>query len=126
MDSAQGHTIDMDCKHVLTIDEGEHVCTVCGTVMGTSSMKAPSGGTMIKERGGRPELASQHQTFSLNHPTDQSCPSRGITSKDIELERLFKDYRAWSLSSNSQRSWMSIFDADPAVVSRTQVCRKRL
>lgn len=101
----------MDCKHVLTVDEGEHVCTVCGTVIGTVIDEGAEWRNYDQGKGGDQCRTGFTTSDLLPESSYGSIMSfRGITSKDTNLKSIQR-LSSWSLSSNSQRSWMSIFDA---------------
>jgi len=101
----------MDCKHEIIIDEGEQVCTVCGTVMGTVIDEGAEWRNYDQGKGGDQCLTGFTTSDLLPESSYGSIMSfRGITSKDTSLKAIQR-LSSWSLSSNSQRSWMSIFDA---------------
>lgn len=98
----------MDCNHSIVVDEGEQVCELCGTIM-----------TRVIDEG------AEWRNYEQGKGEDQ-CRT-GFTTSDLLPESSygsmmsFKGMHAnlkgvqrlscWSLSSNSQRSWMGIFDA---------------
>jgi len=96
----------MNCNHELTIDEGEHVCTKCGTMMGRI---IDEGAEWRNYDQGKDEGRTGFTTSDLLPESSYGSVMsfKGIGPKLKAVQRL----SCWSLSSNSQRSWMSIFDA---------------
>ena len=96
----------MDCNHELVIDEGEHVCTKCGTMMGRI---IDEGAEWRNYDQGKDEGRTGFTTSDLLPESSYGSVMsfKGISPKLKAVQRL----SCWSLSSNSQRSWMSIFDA---------------
>jgi transcription initiation factor TFIIIB Brf1 subunit/transcription initiation factor TFIIB len=102
----------MECNnHSIVIDEGENICQLCGTIFGN----------VIDE-------GAEWRNYEDNKGEDQS--RTGFTTSDLlpessygsvishkgpaNLNPHFKAIQrlsCWSLSSNSERSWMGIFDA---------------
>jgi len=99
----------MDCKHELVIDDGEHVCAKCGTIMGRL---IDEGAEWRNYEQGKDEGRTGFTTSELLPESSYGSimSFKGISSKDTHLKSIQK-LSSWSLSSNSQRSWMSIFDA---------------
>jgi len=99
----------MNCKHELVVDEGEHVCTLCGTMMGRI---IDEGAEWRNYDQGKDEGRTGFTTSDLLPESSYGSVMsfKGLTSKDVKLKAIQR-LSCWSLSSNSQRSWMSIFDA---------------
>lgn len=99
----------MNCKHELVVDEGEHVCTLCGTIMGRM---IDEGAEWRNYDQGKDEGRTGFTTSDLLPESSYGSimSFKGLTSKDLNLKAIQR-LSCWSLSSNSQRSWMSIFDA---------------
>ena len=102
------NTTRMDCKHELVIDDGEHVCKLCGTIMS----RIIDEGAEWRNYEGKDEGRTGFTTSELLPESSYGSimSFKGITSKDVDLKAIQR-LSCWSLSSNSQRSWMSIFDA---------------
>lgn len=97
----------MDCNHSIVIDEGENVCELCGLIM-----------NKVIDEGA--------EWRNYDNKGDDQCRT-GFTTSDLLPESSYgsiMSYKglhnnlkavqrlsSWSLSSNSQRSWMGIFDA---------------
>lgn len=98
----------MDCQHNYIVDEGEYVCNKCGTI---GSRFIDEGAEWRNYEDGKDEKARTGFTTSdlLPESSYGSIISfRGVTS--LEMKTLQK-LSTWSYSSNSERSWMGIFDA---------------
>ena len=100
----------MECSHSIIIDEGEQVCEKCGTVM--SKFIDESAEWRNYEQGkGEDQCRTGFTTSELLPESSYGSimSLRGLSSKDLNLKAIQR-LSCWSLSSNSQRSWMSIFD----------------
>jgi transcription initiation factor TFIIIB Brf1 subunit/transcription initiation factor TFIIB len=98
----------MNCQHNLVNDEGEHVCTKCGTIMG-NVIDEGAEWRNYEDGKGEDQCRTGFVTSDLLPEASYGAimSYKGITSPQLkQLQRL----SCWSLSSNSQRSWMSIFD----------------
>jgi transcription initiation factor TFIIIB Brf1 subunit/transcription initiation factor TFIIB len=100
----------MDCKHELTVDEGEQVCILCGTIM--SKLIDESAEWRNYDQGKDDQCRTGFTTSDLLPESSYGSimSFKGIASKDVNMKAIQR-LSCWSLSSNSQRSWMSIFDA---------------
>ena len=99
----------MECKHTLIIDEGQHVCTTCGTIT-TKVIDEGAEWRTYEDSKGDDQCRTGFTTSELLPETSYGSiiSYKGIYSPNMKaLQRL----SCWSLSSNSQRSWMGIFDA---------------
>jgi transcription initiation factor TFIIB len=100
----------MDCKHSLIVDEGERVCQLCGTIM---SMVIDEGAEWRNYEDNKGE--DQCRTgFTTSELLPESSYGSIVSFKNIGSSNALKSLQrlsCWSLSSNSQRSWMGIFDA---------------
>jgi transcription initiation factor TFIIB len=99
----------MNCEHSLVIDEGQNVCQLCGLMF----EKVIDEGAEWRnyEDGKKDEQCRTGFTTSdlLPESSYGSIISfKGLTNPHMKsIQRL----SCWSLSSNSERSWMSIFDS---------------
>lgn len=99
----------MDCKHTLIIDEGEHVCTKCGTIT-DKVIDEGAEWRNYEDSKGEDQCRTGFVTSDLLPESSYGSiiSYKGANSPNMKaLQRL----SCWSLSSNSQRSWMGIFDA---------------
>jgi len=99
----------MDCKHSYVVDDGEYVCSLCGTI---GDRFIDEGAEWRSYEDGKEEKARTGFTTSdlLPESSYGSIISyRGISSTNTEMKALQR-LSTWSLSSNSERSWMGIFD----------------
>jgi transcription initiation factor TFIIIB Brf1 subunit/transcription initiation factor TFIIB len=97
------------CEHSFVVDDGEYVCEMCGSI----------GDRVIDESAewhnyedGKDEKGRTGFTTSdlLPESSYGSVISfRGIASTNTNMKALQR-LSTWSLSSNSERSWMGIFD----------------
>lgn len=101
----------MDCPHAFTIEEGEYVCEVCGII---TSKVIDEGAEWrnYEDSKGKDQCRTGFTTSELlpeaSYGTMISYKGIGNVNSEIKsVQRL----SCWSLSSNSQRSWMGIFDA---------------
>jgi transcription initiation factor TFIIB len=98
----------MDCKHNLVNDEGEKVCTTCGTIVG-NVIDEGAEWRNYEDNKGEDQCRTGFITSDLLPEASYGSiiSYKGAYSPQMKaLQRL----SCWSLSSNSQRSWMSIFD----------------
>lgn len=102
----------MECQHILIIDEGEKVCTICGTII-EKVIDETAEWRNYEDSKGDDKCRTGFITSELL--PDSSYGSiilhnfRGKHNQSDKVKRLQK-LSSWSLSSNSQRSWMGIFD----------------
>lgn len=99
----------MDCRHEFIADEGEYVCQSCGSI----------GDRVIDEAAewrnydnGKDESSRAGFTTSdlLPESSYGSIISfRGISSTNTKMKSLQR-LSTWSVSSNSERSWLGIFE----------------
>jgi len=100
----------MACKHSLVIDEGQHVCENCGTVFERIIDEGAEWRNYEDNKGDE-----QCRTgFTTSELLPESSYGSIVSFKGIAPNSPMKAIQrlsCWSLSSNSQRSWMGIFDA---------------
>jgi transcription initiation factor TFIIB len=101
----------MECKHVLVIDEGEHVCENCGTTF-DKFIDEGAEWRKYEDSKGEDQCRTGFTTSDLLPESSYGSmvSHRGIASGNSEIKAVQR-LSCWSLSSNSQRSWMGIFDA---------------
>ncbi len=101
----------MECQHSLVIDEGERVCEICGTIM---SKIIDEGAEWRNYEDGKGEDQSRTGFTTSDLLPESSYGSiishRGIQPTHTRMKTLQR-LSCWSISSNSERSWMGIFDA---------------
>lgn len=100
----------MNCQHSLVIDEGERVCEKCGTIM-SKVIDEGAEWRSYEDSKGEEQCRTGFTTSELlpdsSYGSMMSFKGVGTSANLKALQRL----SCWSLSSNSQRSWMGIFDA---------------
>lgn len=99
----------MECQHNLVIDEGEHVCNKCGTIM-SKLIDEGAEWRNYEDSKGEDQCRTGFVTSDLLPEASYGSimSYKGVSSPQLKaIQRL----SCWSLSSNSQRSWMGIFDA---------------
>jgi len=101
----------MECVHSLVIEEGQNVCQLCGTML---DKVIDEGAEWRNYEDGKGE--DQCRTgFSTSDLLPESSYGSIISHKGIPQGnanfKAIQRLSCWSLSSNSERSWMGIFDA---------------
>jgi transcription initiation factor TFIIB len=97
------------CEHTFVVDDGEYVCNKCGNV---GDRYIDEGAEWRNYEDGKEEKGRAGFTTSdlLPESSYGSIISfRGISSTNIKMKALQR-LSTWSVSSNSERSWMGIFD----------------
>jgi len=97
------------CEHTFVVDDGEYVCSGCGTV---GDRFIDEGAEWRNYEDGKEEKGRAGFTTSdlLPESSYGSIISfRGISSTNTAMKTLQR-LSTWSVSSNSERSWMGIFD----------------
>lgn len=100
----------MECvEHSIVVDEGEQVCQTCGTIVCRVIDETAEWRNYEDNRGEDKSRTGGITSDLLPESSYGSIISmRGMVHPDMKaLQRL----SSWSLSSNSERSWMGIFDA---------------
>jgi transcription initiation factor TFIIIB Brf1 subunit/transcription initiation factor TFIIB len=95
------------CKHTYIIDEGEYVCELCGTIGERLINENPEWKNYDDKQDGRTGLITSE--LLPNSSYGSMISFRGIASTNTEMKSLQR-LSTWSLSSNSERSWIGIFD----------------
>jgi transcription initiation factor TFIIIB Brf1 subunit/transcription initiation factor TFIIB len=97
------------CEHSFIVDDGEYVCENCGSIgdrfidEGAEWRNYDDG----KEEKGRTGFTTSDLLPQSSYGSVISF--RGISSTNTNMKSLQR-LSTWSLSSNSERSWMGIFD----------------
>jgi transcription initiation factor TFIIIB Brf1 subunit/transcription initiation factor TFIIB len=97
------------CDHSFIVDDGEYVCQNCGSIgdrfidEGAEWRNYDDG----KEEKGRTGFTTSDLLPESSYGSVISF--RGISSTNTNMKSLQR-LSTWSLSSNSERSWMGIFD----------------
>jgi transcription initiation factor TFIIIB Brf1 subunit/transcription initiation factor TFIIB len=101
----------MDCKqHSIVVDEGEHVCQLCGTILHKYIDEGAEWRNYEDSKGEDQSRTGFMTSELLPEASYGSIVShKGISPQNTELKAIQR-LSCWSLSSNSQRSWMGIFD----------------
>lgn len=101
----------MDCGHeTIDIDEGERVCTCCGTILGSYIDE----GAEWRVYGNTDDDPSRTGTITselLPNSSYGSMMMRKRVPNQSEESKSIAKLSAWSFSSHGERSWMGIFDA---------------
>jgi transcription initiation factor TFIIIB Brf1 subunit/transcription initiation factor TFIIB len=99
----------MQCDHSLVIDEGQQVCTKCGLIL-DQIIDEGAEWRNYEDSKGEDQCRTGFVTSDLLPESSYGSiiSYKGANSPNMKaLQRL----SCWSLSSNSQRSWMGIFDS---------------
>jgi len=100
----------MNCEHELVVDEGQNVCKNCGIVFDQVIDEGAEWRNYEDNKGD-----DQCRTgFTTSELLPESSYGSIVSFKGIHAGSPMKSIQrlsCWSLSSNSQRSWMGIFDA---------------
>ena len=99
----------MECQHSIIIDEGQNVCQTCGTIF---EQYIDEGAEWRNYEDGKGEDQCRTGFITSDLLPESSYGSiisyKGLNNSNYKaVQRL----SCWSLSSNSERSWMGIFDA---------------
>ena len=101
----------MECQHSLVIDEGQNVCQKCGLIM---EQVIEEGAEWRNYEDGKGEDQCRTGFTTSDLLPESSYGSimsfKGISKASNNMKAIQR-LSCWSLSSNSERSWMGIFDA---------------
>ena len=102
---------NMECHHSLVIDEGERVCEKCG-VIDSKIIDEGAEWRNYEDNKGEDQCRTGFATSELLPESSYGSivSHRGIGSTH-HMMKAVQRLSCWSLSSNSQRSWMGIFDS---------------
>ncbi len=108
----------MDCLHdAVEIDDGERVCTCCGSILGSYIDE----GAEWRNYGNTDDDPSRTGTITSELLPNSSYGSmmmrKRVPNQSDEAKSIAK-LSAWSFSSHGERSWMGIFDAIQATALR--------
>jgi transcription initiation factor TFIIIB Brf1 subunit/transcription initiation factor TFIIB len=100
----------MDCHHSLIIDEGQHVCENCGTIF-DKIIDEGAEWRNYEDSKGEDQCRTGFTTSELLPESSYGSivSYKGISSSNTSMKAVQR-LSSWSLSSNSERSWMGIFD----------------
>jgi transcription initiation factor TFIIB len=98
----------MECQHTLIIDEGEKVCTTCGTII-EKVIDETAEWRNYEDSKGDDKCRTGFVTSELLPDSSYGSIILHKHNQSDKVKSLQK-LSSWSLSSNSQRSWMGIFD----------------
>jgi len=100
----------MDCNHSLVVDEGQHVCQNCGTVF-EQLIDEGAEWRNYEDSKGEDQCRTGFTTSELLPESSYGSivSYKGISSSNVSMKAVQR-LSSWSLSSNSERSWMGIFD----------------
>lgn len=102
----------MDCVHENVVtEEGQHICTDCARILETVIDEGAEW-RQYEDHKGEDQCRTGFVTSDLlpNSSYGSVMSHRGIASGNKELKGVQR-LTCWSLFSNSERSWMGIFDA---------------
>ena len=101
----------MDCEHSLVVEEGQNVCQCCGIIL---EQVIDEGAEWRNYEDGKGE-DNCRTGFTTSDLLPESSYGSVISHKGPALQnprfKAIQRLSSWSLSSNSERSWMGIFDA---------------
>jgi transcription initiation factor TFIIIB Brf1 subunit/transcription initiation factor TFIIB len=101
----------MECIHSLVIDEGQQVCEHCGSIL---DQVIDEGAEWRNYEDGKGE-DNCRTGFTTSDLLPESSYGSVISHKGVAFQnphlKAIQRLSSWSLSSNSERSWMGIFDA---------------
>lgn len=99
----------MECQHSLVIDEGQQVCEYCGTMFD----KIIDEGAEWRNYEDNKGEDHSRTGFGVNDLLPESSYGSVISHKGLYSPgmKAIQRLSLWSVSSNSERSWMGIFDA---------------
>jgi transcription initiation factor TFIIB len=102
----------MDCKHTdLVVEDGQRVCTICATILDCVIDEGAEWRNYEDNKGedqGRTGFATSELLPNSSYGSVVS--HKGISSTNTIMKSIQR-LSCWSLFSNSERSWMGIFDA---------------
>lgn len=101
----------MECAHELTVDEGQYVCTRCGNIFDTVIDEGAEW-RQYEDHKGEDQCRTGFATSELLPSSSYGSviSYRHVSAANPAMKRIQR-LSCWSLFSNSERSWMGIFDA---------------
>jgi transcription initiation factor TFIIIB Brf1 subunit/transcription initiation factor TFIIB len=102
----------MECQHSLTVDEGQYVCNQCGSIFDTVIDEGAEWRQYEDSKGGDDQCRTGFATSDLlpNSSYGSMISHKRISCDNSNLKNIQR-LSCWSMYSNSERSWMGIFDA---------------
>jgi len=101
----------MNCEHdAVEIDDGERVCTCCGTILG-SFIDEGAEWRMYANTEDDPSRTGTITSELLPNSSYGSMMMRKRMPNQSEEAKSIQKLSSWSFSSHGERSWMGIFDA---------------
>jgi len=97
------------CTHSFVVDDGEYVCNQCGTI-GERFIDESAEWRSYDDKDEKGRSGFTTSDLLPNSSYGSVISFRGISSTNTEMKSLQR-LSTWSLSSNSDRSWIGIFDA---------------
>jgi transcription initiation factor TFIIB len=102
----------MQCEHeAIEVDDGERVCTCCGSVLGCYIDEGAEWRNYGDNEGPDPSRTGTITSELLPNSSYGSMMMRKRTPNQSEEAKSIAKLSAWSFSSHGERSWMGIFDA---------------
>lgn len=100
----------MDCIHDLVTDEGQHVCKNCGTIFDTIIDEGAEW-KQYEDNKGEDNCRTGFATSDLLPESSYGSivSYKGIHSSNTYMKGVQR-LSCWSMFSNSERSWVGIFD----------------
>lgn len=103
------HT-NMECKHSLVIDEGQQVCQDCGSILDQIIDEGAEWRNYDDKKG----EDNCRTGFTTSDLLPESSYGSMISYKGLAYQnphfKAIQRLSSWSLSSNSERSWQTIFE----------------
>lgn len=100
----------MNCKHYLVVEEGQNVCNYCGVIF---EQVVDEGAEWKNYEDGKGE-DNCRTGFTTSDLLPESSYGSIISNKRLAFQnphfKAIQRLSSWSLASNSERSWRSIFD----------------
>lgn len=100
----------MDCEHSLVIDEGQQVCENCGSILDQIIDEGAEWRNYDDKKG----EDNCRTGFTTSDLLPESSYGSMISYKGLAYQnphfKAIQRLSSWSLSSNSERSWQTIFD----------------
>jgi transcription initiation factor TFIIIB Brf1 subunit/transcription initiation factor TFIIB len=97
----------MNCNHEFIIDDGEYVCSFCGNIGDRFIDEAAEWRNYDGKEDSRAGLTTSDLLPESSYGSILSF--KGISSTNIHMKSLQR-LSTWSVGTNSERSWLTIFD----------------
>lgn len=101
----------MECQHTIVIDEGLQVCDKCGIIF-DNVIDEGAEWRNYEDNKGKDQCRTGFATSELLPESSYGSivSFKGLSSASDKMKAIQR-LSSWAMSSNSQRSWMGIFDA---------------